>query len=142
LSGFSTSPQRSQTVIEVQGPTHFIRGEEVSNALAKDFSGALTLKADAVLKARRRATSAAVTAAAEDPLSRILFGGLGSGSTAMEAVRKLLQPTIKTQAKRRWLQAMGYTVTSVDFVEWSDAVSTEEKVELLENKGIKKGKDY
>jgi hypothetical protein len=141
-SGFSTSPQRSQTVIEVQGPTHFIRGEEVSNALAKDFSGALTLKADAVLKARRRTSSAAVTAAAEDPLSRILFGGLGSGSTAMEAVRKLLQPTIKTQAKRRWLQAMGYTVTSVDFVEWSDAVSTEEKVELLENKGIKKGKDY
>jgi dienelactone hydrolase len=32
--------------------------------------------------------------------------------------------------------------SSVDFVEWSDAVSTEEKVELLENKGIKKGKDY
>lgn len=132
----------SQTVIEVQGPTHFIRGEEVSNALAKDFSGALTLRADAALlraKQRYTATTAASTSSAvEDPLSRILFGGLGSGSTAMEAARKLLQPTIKTQAKLRWLQSLGYTVKTVDFIEWNDAVSTEDKQELLEIKGIKK----
>jgi len=146
-NGSTSSPLQeekmgSQTVIEVQGPTHFVRGEEVSNALAKDFSGALTLRADAaLLRAKQRSmatTSVSTSSAVEDPLSRILFGGLGSGSTAMEAARKLLQPTIKTQAKHRWLQTLGYKVKTVDFIEWNEAVSTEDKQELLEIKGIKK----
>ena len=113
-----TAAGRPAWAIEVQGPTHFVRG------------------VDAVLRNAGAAAAAAAASPAEHVHARDTLlghagepGGGGGGGAA-------LVPTLATRAKHRWLAAGGYTVVPVTWREWAEYPSTQEKCDLLASKGI------
>lgn len=110
-------------VIEVQGPVHFIRGIDVAQSMTRDSdTGTVSFK----------------------PLDMMLSSvsdGLPAdasitNSKTLDAARSVLVPDLRTRAKTRWLKATGYRVIAVNFAEWAGCPSTQEKLELLYEKGV------
>ena len=110
--------------IEVQGPAHFTSGYEAAAALISASGGA---RKHSLALSQPKLSDAALAAAVP-----LVVEDCGSNRGDKHA----LVPTLRTRAKRAWLLAAGYDVVEVDFLEWAEAPSTEEKMELLARKGV------
>ena len=50
---------------------------------------------------------------------------------------KVPVPSLRTRTRSRWLSAAGYETVTIDWAEWSHYPSTEERLELLAEKGLR-----
>jgi len=126
----NTLLQSSQAIIiiEVQGPSHFTRGLDTAAALTSlsrvgDGAGGTPVLAIDALLARGPGDDSI-------PLS------LGGDADAAAAAATVLVPTLRTRAKRGWLASAGFRIIEINFAEWASRASTQEKMELLSEKGV------
>ena len=119
-------PSQRVVIIEVQGPSHFTRGLDTAAALTSLASvmhrGAPVLAMDALL--------------ARGPGDDSIPLSLGGDADAAAAAATVLVPTLRTRAKRNWLTLAGFKIFEINFAEWASRASTQEKMELLHEKGV------
>ena len=121
-------PSQGIIIIEVQGPSHFTRGLDTAAALTSlsrvgDGAGGTPVLAIDALLARGPGDDSI-------PLS------LGGDADAAAAAATVLVPTLRTRAKRGWLASAGFQIVEINFAEWASRASTQEKMELLSEKGV------
>ena len=118
-------PGPKRLVIEVQGPSHFTLGFDVAKSLVllarvgDGADGTPVLPLDRLL--------------ASYPSDDSIPISLGSDA---DAAGTALVPTLRTRAKSGWLAAAGFKTIEINFLEWAARASTQEKLELLVEKGV------
>lgn len=129
----NSNNKRKQFAIEVQGPSHFTRGIDVAQGLRRAVDGGATLASVASFKP----TDMMIHASDSD--ATIPLGAIDvqlSEGDHLSTIKHALVPTLRTRAKLSWLQASGFTPITIDFAEWASVPSTQEKLELLLEKGL------
>jgi hypothetical protein len=130
--------RRPVVVLEVNGPSHYAPSPQslfdVENAAAAANRDALSptfRPVDTLLQPVSLSTLASFRTTSESvfDLSERSDAGLAQRSPP-------LAPSLRTRARSRWIKAAGYACVTVDWSEWADRPSTEERLELLADKGI------
>jgi hypothetical protein len=125
-------PHQDVVVLEVNGPSHY----------APRVQGAGTLAFSQTSPGRR----SPLTYRPEDTkLPHVSLSSLDAfgddqsdagGGDALVSRGPPLVPSLRTRTRSRWLAAAGYPRITIDWAEWASRPSTEERLELLADKGI------
>jgi len=113
-------------VVEIQGPTHFICGIDIIQNLVRDATGNIKFHPSDMVLSKHGTTNISDNIVFTQPIM----------DNNLKLEKSLLISTLRTQTKQRWLEQLGYKVITVNFIEWNNVPSTDEKMELLYEKGI------
>lgn len=120
--------RKPHVVLEVNGPSHYApavqAAPEVPHASGAARGGALgtVWPEDTKLPPHALTSLKGLTLDTDDPL-------VTPGAAPPV-------PSLRTRARSRWLAAAGYETVTLDWAEWASHPSTEERLELLAEKGL------
>ena len=136
-AGMLPAPRKPVIVIEVNGPSHYAPAVQgMGGAAAADAAAALAAPL------ARPATAKSTMWPGDTRLAPHELTSLGAAADDAEAggggdaaVPKPV-PSLRTRTRSRWLAAAGYETVTLDWAELRAHPSTEERLELLADKGV------
>jgi len=137
-AGSPPASRKPVVVIEVNGPSHYAPAVQgMGGAAAADVAAALAAPQ------ARPATADSTVWPGDTRLAPHALTSLGAAADDAEAggggdgaVPKPV-PSLRTRTRSRWLAAAGYETVTLDWAELRASPSTEERLELLADKGVR-----
>lgn len=128
-------PRRPIIVLEVNGPTHYAPASQGAAEAGLKAAGRQEQQAPlspTVLPRDTKLPPHQLTS-----LGRWDADGDDDEASAAAAGACALVPSLRTRTRSRWLAAAGYATVTLDWAEWSRHPSTQERLELLAEKGLR-----